>query len=203
LENTRKLILASQSPRRRELLVQLQLNFEVQVPDFVEVTRPDLSPEQEVMALARGKAESLASRFPDVLILGCDTLVVLGEKKLGKPSDEKDALLMLLNLAGKTHRVLTGLYLMEGGSGKFWEAVEETRVKMRAFSEEEASSYVASGEPLDKAGAYGIQGAGGNLVEALEGDYFNVVGLPAKTLAQLLEKVGINVDLRLVPDPKK
>jgi septum formation protein len=152
--------------------------------------------------LARGKAESLKSRFPDALILGCDTLVVLGGKKLGKPVDQTDALRMLGDLSGKTHRVLTGLYLFDGESGKIWEAVEETRVKMRNFSEQEAHVYVATGEPLDKAGGYGIQGEGGRLVDSLEGDFYNVVGLPLKTLVKLLENVGLKINLSLVPDPK-
>lgn len=196
------LILASQSPRRRELLEQLQLKFATVTPDFIEIIRPDFSPEQEVITLARGKAESLASRFPKSWILGCDTLVILGEKKLGKPADEADALQMLQELSGKPHRVLTGLYLLDSESGKFWEALEETKVKMRKFSEQEAKDYVATGEPLDKAGAYGIQSKGGELIESIEGDFYNVVGLPLKRLAGLLEQAGIKVDLSLVPDPK-
>jgi septum formation protein len=198
----KKLILASQSPRRRELLEQLRVDFEVVTPDFVEVTQPDLSPEQEVIVLARGKAESLARRFPKSLILGCDTLVVLEKKKLGKPISGEEALKMLRDLSGKTHRVLTGLYLLDSESGKFCEAVEETQVKMRAFSDEEAHNYVKTREPLDKAGAYGIQGEGGRLVQSIEGDFYNVVGLPLKALSMLLAKAGIQVDPRLVRNPK-
>jgi septum formation protein len=194
---SKKLILASQSPRRRELLAQLQVNFEAGIPDYVEMTRPDISPEQEVIALARGKAESLKARFPKDLILGCDTLVVLGNKKLGKPADDSEALQMLRNLSGKTHRVLTGLHLLDSESGKSWEALEGTRVKMRSFSDQEARNYVATGEPLDKAGAYGIQGKGGHLVESIEGDFFNVVGLPLKRLSELLEKVAIKIPIDL------
>jgi septum formation protein len=200
---SKTLILASQSPRRRELLEQLNISFEFFSPDFIEVTRDDLSPAQEVIALARGKAESLVSRFSNHLILGCDTLVVLGSKKLGKPKDNHDALRMLGDLSGQTHQVFTGIYLLDSASGKHWEAVEETKVKMRAFSEKEAKAYVASGEPLDKAGAYGIQGAGGKLVESIQGDFYNVVGLPIKRLAKVLRGIGIRVDLRKLDDITK
>ena len=180
--------------------MRLGVKFEVKVPDFVEITRSHISPQNEVLALALGKAQSLVSRFPGCLILGCDTLVVLGDKKMGKPKDEKDALRMLRELSGKTHQVFTGMYLLDSQLGKHWEAVEETKVKMRAFSEKEAKAYVATGEPLDKAGAYGIQGEGGRLVEFIEGEFYNVVGLPIKRLAKILEEVGIRIDLRKFDD---
>lgn len=189
----KKLILASQSPRRRELMTRLGLPFEAKTPDFIEVSESTLPPEREVIALARGKARSLAARYPGSWILGCDTLVVLGDRKLGKPADPEEALRMLLDLSGRTHRVLTGLCLLDAPTGQCREVVEESRVKMRSFPDTEARAYVASGEPMDKAGAYGIQGLGAALVDSFQGDYFNVVGLPLQRLAGLLNEAGIQI----------
>lgn len=184
------LILASQSPRRRKLLKRLKVPFEVSAPDYEEISDPKLSPEEEVKLFAREKAFSLRQRFPHHLILGSDTLVALQKGKetvkMGKPKNEKEALKMLQALSGKTHQVLTGVCLLDSESGKFWEEVVVTEVKMKAFSDSEAEVYVATGEPLGKAGAYAIQEKGRDLVESWEGDFDNVVGLPLKAVKWLL-----------------
>lgn len=181
------LILASQSPRRNELLKQLQIPFEVSAPDYEEISNPKFSPEEEVKRFAREKAISLQPRFPHHLILGSDTLVALEGVKMGKPQDDKEAFKMLQALSGRTHQVLTGVCLLDSETDKFWEEVVVTEVKMKAFSEAEAEAYVATGEPLGKAGAYAIQGQGRNLVESWEGDFNNVVGLPLEAVKRLLK----------------
>lgn len=187
------IILASQSSRRRELLKLLGVDFQVRVPKFKETSQPHLSPEQEALHLAREKARSLSSEFPHALIVGSDTLVVLDDEKLGKPRDEVQALAMLEKLSGREHRVLTGLVVLEAATARFREHLEQTCVRMKPFNRQEAMAYVASGEPMDKAGAYAVQGKGRELIELIEGDYFNVVGLPLKALAEMLQGFGVSV----------
>lgn len=187
---TKKLVLASQSPRRREILSKLRIPFEVKAPDFIEEGQSRLRPREEVLFLAQGKARSLSRRFPDALILGADTLVVLGEKKMGKPRDDREAYLMLEQLSGKTHRVFTGLALLDSSSNHFQTSVEETFVTFYPLDEEEIQKYIKTGEPKDKAGAYAIQGKGESLVKGIKGDYLNVVGLPLDQLKKLLVPWG-------------
>lgn len=183
-----KIILASNSPRRRELMKKLQIPFEAHSPKYEENSKADVCPAEEALLFARGKAKSLAKDFSDSLIIGCDTIVELNGVKLGKPQDAHQALQMLRILSGKIHRVLTGVSVLNTATHHYKECLGQTLVKMREFSEEEAKAYIATGEPMDKAGAYAIQGKGGELVEQIEGDFFNVVGLPLRDLVETLKE---------------
>lgn len=178
-----KLILASNSPRRRELLSEI-CEFEV-IPSRFEERAENLSARETVLKFAAGKAEEVLSRFPKRFVLGADTVVALDGEILGKPKNKADAAEMLKKLSGRTHSVFTGVCLAGGGQ-KYSEAVE-TKVTFFTLSEELIERYVESGLPLDKAGAYGIQD-GFPLVEAYEGQYSNVVGLPVEKVRELLKK---------------
>lgn len=187
-----KLILASGSPRRAELLQKMGLSFTVQPSNTEEILEPGLTPQQEVISLARQKAEAVyASLQEEAVVLSADTVVVLGDKILGKPGDEEEARAMLRALSGRSHLVLTGVTVM-GPRGTACHC-EETEVYFRALSEGEIQRYVASGEPMDKAGAYGIQGTAMLFVEKLVGDYYNVVGLPVMKTGLMLRQAGIPV----------
>jgi septum formation protein len=172
-------ILASQSPRRIELLKKL-----VVIPSAVEETlRDDLSPEENAMALAEEKARSVESRHPGRLVIGADTVVALGGEIIGKPKDAEDARRILRRLSGRVHKVITGVAVVFGRS---FPAAETSTVRFHPLSEKQIADYVATGEPLDKAGAYAIQGIGEALVASHEGSYSNIVGLPIDTLRALL-----------------
>lgn len=183
------LILASASPRRRELLALLDVPFEV-VPSAFEEPSPERHPEPESLAreLALAKAREVAARRPGRRVLGADTVVWLADRLFGKPADEAEAAAMLRALAGRTHRVTTGLALV-GPAGE-QTAHATTEVAFRALTDAEIAAYVATGEPFDKAGGYGIQGRGALLVEGIRGDYPNVVGLPLVPLSALLRGAG-------------
>ena len=183
-----KVVLASGSPRRREILYLLGLEHEVRPPDVDERLRPGEAPGVQARRLAVEKASSTAADGDD-LILAADTLVVLGEEILGKPIDEADAVRMLVRLQGRQHEVHTGLALRFGD--RIESDVAVTRVWFRSLDAAECEEYVASGEPLDKAGAYGIQGLGAVLVQRIEGEYFNVMGLPVQLLLSLLARFGL------------
>lgn len=186
------LILASGSPRRRELLTQMGLTFEVRPVDADESLTPGLSPREQVKLLSLRKAQAAAEAFgPEPVILTADTVVVLDEYILGKPRDEADAKKMLRALSGRHHLVLTGVTVMQGARHET--ACVSTEVHFRDLSESEINAYIASKEPMDKAGAYGIQGLGGLFVEKLVGDYFNVVGLPILKTGQMLRAFGIPI----------
>ncbi|MEK5026411.1 Maf family protein [Paenibacillus sp. FSL M7-1046] len=194
-DNSRLIILASGSPRRRELLSLLGLPFEVISSDADESTPPDFTPEMIVRSLALRKAEAVvhAAGKRNAVIVGSDTIVVLDDKVLGKPVDEQDSRVMLGLLQGKTHQVYTGVACIGLPEGKILVEHRVTSVTMRALSEAEISAYIATGEPADKAGSYAIQGLGATLVEKIEGCYFNVVGLPLSLLGRMLSRVGISV----------
>lgn len=180
------LVLASGSPRRRAFLEQLGLSFTVSPADLDERVLPGEAAAPYVERLAREKARKVATLHPGQRVLAADTTVVLGEQVLGKPADPEDALRMLRSLSGRWHRVLTGVALV--GSAERTRVVE-TQVEFREASEAELAWYVHTGEPLDKAGAYAIQGIGGFLVRAIRGSHSNVVGLPlAETLELLAEE---------------
>lgn len=188
-----RLILASTSPRRRELLALLQIPFETMVPTFVEELQPDLQPDQLVSLYAEGKARSCAEQFPDALVLGSDTVITLDHDLVGKPKDANDARAILWRLRGREHRVLTGVALVSAPDGVREIGIEEVRVWMRPYSREEMEQYVLSGECRDKAGAYAIQGAGGDLVQRIEGDFTATVGLPLRRVITMLRKGGCRV----------
>lgn len=183
------LILASQSPRRQEILTAAGLTFTVHPADG-EFAPDGLSPYDRVCALARSKAEQIAPMHPNSLILGSDTMVVLDYIALGKPRDAEDAVNMLLSLQGRTHQVMTGVWVVEtneaGETVKSDGFTDVTSVDFYGFTRDEAEEYVATGEPMDKAGSYGIQGLGMRFVKAIRGDYFTVMGLPGGPLLQFL-----------------
>ena len=190
----KQLILASASPRRAELLRQIGLEFKV-IPSAVteELPGQSVTPEKLVADLAMQKAEWVAQGIEDGLIIGADTIVVLGDLILGKPDDSAAAAAMLRLLSGQEHSVFTGVALIEKPLAKAKLTVAETKVQFRPLTETEIAVYVASKEPLDKAGAYGIQGRGAALVTGINGCYFNVVGLPLSKLVVLLRDFGISL----------
>lgn len=187
-----KLILASQSPRRKELLEKLGLDFEVVVSKAEEDLQED-DPVLLAEKLALKKARLVAGQQPEGLVIGADTVVALGGTILGKPKSKEEARKMLQLLSGKTHRVITGVALVEAPQGRARVDHEITQVSFRPLEPEEIEAYLQTGEPLDKAGAYGIQGLGGLLVERIEGCYSNVVGLPLTKLYLMLREFGIRV----------
>ena len=183
------LVLASQSPRRQEILTTAGLTFSVHPADG-EYAPEGLSPYDRVCALARSKAEQIAPLYPNSLILGSDTMVVLDDIALGKPKDEEDAVDMLMSLQDRTHQVMTGVWIIEtNGAGEAVKSAgftDVTSVDFYGFSRFEAEEYVATGEPMDKAGSYGIQGLGMRFVKGIRGDYFTVMGLPGGPLLRFL-----------------
>ncbi len=188
------LLLASTSPRRRFLLREAGVPFDAVAPggDAEDVAVAG-KPEELVQRHALAKARSVAGDFAGRVILGADTVVVLDGAVLGKPSGEEEARAMLATLQGRTHDVYTGLALLDAASGRAETAAEKTAVTIRPLSAEEVDIYVATGEPLDKAGAYAVQGRGAFLVKRLDGDYFNVVGLPLYRLSVMLAAFGYRV----------
>lgn len=208
-----KIVLASASPRRRELLSGLGLSFEVlpsQVPEEESEAVPPSEAAAHALTLARRKAEDVSARVragngpvqaarpgeppaAGILVVAADTLVVLPDRVLGKPSSEEEAVEMLRALSGREHRVVTGVVVAEPATGRTHGAAEETRVFFRALDDRAIRDYVATGEPADKAGAYAVQGVGSLLVERIEGDYFNVVGLPLGCLAGLCRRFGFDL----------
>lgn len=191
--DTTTLILASASPRRRELLALLGLPFQVQESNVDEQISHQLAPEQIVETLSRQKAQAVAGNLSAGLVIGSDTIVVLDGEVLGKPRNEADAFRMLSSLQGREHQVVTGVAVVDAATGRTELGHRVTRVKMRALDEQEIRAYIATGEPLDKAGSYAIQGIGATFVEGIVGDYFAVVGLPLHLTAQLLSRFGVSV----------
>ena len=185
-----RLHLASSSPRRKELLAALGLDFTAAGVDVEEIRLPGESPRDMVMRLAVAKAEA-ADVPAETAVLGSDTAVVFGDTVFGKPRDEADCLAILASLSGKTHEVMTGVALA-GASGTR-SVVSVTEVRFREIGRDEALAYWQSGEPADKAGAYGIQGLGGVFVESIKGSYSGVVGLPVFETAKLLAEAGVGI----------
>ncbi len=188
-KNNGQLVLASGSPRRRRFLEELGLDFTIAVGDVDETLRSGESPPAFVSRLAQEKAASIAVDHPEAWVIGADTVVVVADEILGKPADSEDALAMLTRLAGRSHEVWTGFSIIRTASVAVTRAVR-TEVTFVSAAADVLAAYVASGEPLDKAGAYGIQGRGGFLVERIDGSYSNVVGLP---MAELVEEL-LNLD---------
>jgi len=183
------LVLASASPRRREILETLGLAFEVDPSRAEEAPRDGEAPRELALRLAADKAREVSARRPSDAVLGADTVVVLDGAALGKPADEAEARAMIGRLSGRWHEVITGVALARDGIAVETLAVT-TRVRFAALSQERIARYAATGEGLDKAGAYGVQGIGAGLVERIEGSYANVVGLPAHETVLLLERHG-------------
>ncbi len=192
-----RLILASTSPRRREILALLRLPFDVIQPDFEEKLSSQRGIEEEVIEFAVGKAKSVARHNPQAIVIGGDTMISLDEAKIGKPHDLSDARAMLGKLAGRTHHIYTSVAILDGSGGSGLKVLEKVTVRMRDFSDAEVEDYLACGESLDKAGGYSIQGKGRQLIASLEGDYLAAVGLPLKPIADYLNDRGIAVSLNV------
>jgi septum formation protein len=193
------IILASNSPRRKDLLRQLGVDFSIDPADVDERVLPNELPEGYAVRVALDKARLAASRAGAGIVIAADTIVVVDDEILGKPADAGDAERMLKMLSGKVHRVITGLAVMDAATGKTLTRTSITRVWFRRLARREITSYIATGEPLDKAGAYGIQGLGALLVDRIDGCYFNVVGLPLSLLGELLRGFGIDFFINIKP----
>ncbi|HEX9062463.1 MAG TPA: Maf family protein [Clostridia bacterium] len=189
----KSIVLASASPRRSDLLRQIGVDFRVLPSNIEEVLPPGMHPGEAVEELALKKALSVSENLKDgSLVIGADTIVVK-DTILGKPCDEHDALRMLHTLEGDSHEVLTGVAVVDLSTMKYIKGFEKTKVFMKSLTDEKIKAYIDTGEPMDKAGAYGIQGKGALLVEKIEGCYFNVVGLPLGKLSEMLEYFGVKV----------
>lgn len=183
-----QVILASQSPRRRELLGLTGLDFRVQAADIDETMDPGKPPYDEVARVSRKKADAV-ERGSDDVVIAADTIVVCGDRVLGKPKDEAQAKQMLSLLSGREHQVMTGMTVLR--ADRAVTVTEVTHIRFRELTEEEICAYVATGDPMDKAGAYGIQGGGALFVTGMDGDYYNVMGLPVCRLTMILRQLGI------------
>lgn len=193
MQTTIPIILASSSPRRRELLQGLGIPFTVETSDVDETTSPGLAPAEIVESLAQRKAREIAGKKSDGLVIGADTIVVLDGNVLGKPRDDADAYQMLQSMQGREHTVFSGVALIDAKSGREEVAHRSTKVRIRPLTEQEIIAYIATKEPLDKAGSYAIQGIGSTIVEAIQGDYFTVVGLPLNLTAAMLSRFGVQI----------
>jgi septum formation protein len=183
------LVLASASPRRKELLRNAGIAFEVEPANIPEEALPGENARPYAERLAREKALAISQKHPNYAILGADTIVVVDNQILGKPADQADAARMLRLLSGRTHQVVTGICLIVNGEAKV--GSETTSVVMSEISSAEIQSYIATGEPMDKAGAYAIQGIASRWIPRIEGDYSNVVGLPVALVYRMLQEAGI------------
>lgn len=190
----KSIILASQSPRRSQLLEQINIPFTVRVSEVEEhIDSIEGTPEHKAQQLALMKARDVASTCKEGIVIGADTIVVLDNMIMGKPSDEEEAYLMLKRLNGRQHRVITGLAVIDAATGLTRLDYEATLVSFKKVSDKAIKSYISTGEPFGKAGAYGIQGIGAVLVEKIDGCYSNVVGLPLSKLCSMLEEFKIFV----------
>jgi len=193
MKSTKKIILASASPRRKALLEQIGLEFKVDTSVREDTEFAGREPHQRARESSRKKAESVAARYPDAIIISADTFGVIDGVIIGKPHSESDAREILALLSGKSHAVITGFTVLDTLTGKAVSRSVETTVFMKRLTTSVIEAYVQTGEPLDKAGSYAIQGLGAVLVEEIEGDYFNVMGLPLSALAEVLKEFDVNV----------
>jgi len=189
----KRIILASASPRRKELLEKLGLKFEVDASNCEEEIDPVLGPDELVRRISITKAKAVAQRHQDAVIIAADTIGVIGKKLLGKPHTADEAGKMLAKISGKSHEVITGFTILDTVTNKIMTGTVSTKVYIKKLTRQEIAAYVQTGEPLDKAGAYGIQGRGAVIVEKIEGDYYNVMGLPLSALTEALIEFGISV----------
>jgi septum formation protein len=197
-----RLVLASGSPRRRELLKGLGLAFETIVSDVDETVEDQLPPAETVRTLAYRKASAVSNTLQNGIVIGADTIVVLDGRILGKPVDHQDACSMLSSLQGRNHVVFSGIAVIDAATGNYLVGHRSTKVHMRSLTAAEIEAYVQTGEPMDKAGSYAIQGIGSTIVDRIDGDYFTVVGLPMELLASMLASFGIHV-LKSAEDNKR
>jgi len=192
MDGMKKIILASASPRRKELLEKIGLKFEVEPGDGEEMPDSSIEPHKLALKISLKKAESVAAKHKNAIIIAADTFGVFNGKILGKPHTENEARKMLAIISGRSHLVITGFSIIDTGTNKVYSETVETKVYIRKLSSTEIDAYVKSKEPLDKAGAYAIQGLGSMIVEKIEGDYFTVMGLPLCALTEALKDFGIN-----------
>ena len=190
-----RFVLASASPRRKEILSNAGFDFEIIVSDADENISEDMTPEKAVEELARRKAMSVWESNKDAVVFGCDTVVAIDGKILGKPADDEDAFNMLRMLSGKAHTVSTGVCICSQEKVSVFS--NTTRVEFYPLSDETIKSYIATGECIDKAGAYGIQGFGSVLVKEIKGDYFSVMGLPVSHASRVLSEFGVYGKVKL------
>ena len=190
---TRTIILASASQRRKELLELTGLQFKVDPWDYKEDMNLKLSPHKLAKFLSLEKAKSVAEKYSNAVIIAADTFIIIRGQILGKPHIEEEAKRMLALLGGRTHSVITGFTVLDTNTDKKVSRSVETRVTFKKLMEKEIDAYIRTKEPLDKAGAYALQGLGSILVKRIEGDYFNVVGLPLCPLAECLKEFGIRI----------
>ncbi|MBI3041003.1 MAG: septum formation inhibitor Maf [Chloroflexi bacterium] len=189
----KEVILASASPRRKELLEKIGLRFKVEPGNYQEAIPSGLAPHELARKISLEKAKVVARQHPNVIVIAADTFVVFGSQILGKPHTEKEARKMLAAISGQSHAVITGFSIIDTGNNKTLSQSVETKVYIRKLSRAEIDAYVKSKEPLDKAGAYAIQGLGAVFVEKIEGDYFNVIGLPLSALTEALKEFDIEI----------
>jgi len=187
------IVLASASPRRKELLEQIGLKFEVEPSNHPEDTHLRLKPRELAKAISYQKALAVAEKRKGAIVIAADTLGVLKGKIIGKPKTDAEAIAILKELSGKSHTVITGFTVLDMDKNRVLTKSVETKVHMKRLTPEQIDSYVKSGEPLDKAGAYAIQGLGATIVDKIEGDYFNVVGLPLNALVEGLKEFGVRI----------
>jgi septum formation protein len=193
MREARTIILASASPRRKELLELTGMKFKVDPGDHKEDMNLKMSPHELARFLSLEKARSVAGKYDDAIIIAADTFVVIKGQILGKPHTIGEAMRMLALLNGKTHSVITGFTIIDTDTGKSLSRSAETRVTFKKLTMKEIGAYVKTKEPLDKAGAYAIQGLGSVLVKRIEGDYFNVIGLPLCALVESMKEFGIRI----------
>ena len=186
-----RVILASTSPRRREIIALLGLPFDVIAPDFHELVSGHRPVADEVLDFAMGKAAAVARNHPGSIVIGSDTMILVDGSKIGKPNDADEARGILRSLSGKTHVIFTSVAIIDGTGGPGLKTVQEVLVTMRAYSDADIERYLACDESLDKAGAYSIQGQGRALIESIRGDYLAAVGLPLKPIADYLKSRGV------------
>jgi septum formation protein len=189
----KKIILASGSPRRKELLEKIGLKFEAESSNYEEDIYPGLQPHDAAQKISLKKAEIVASRHKNVVIIAADTFIVFDGQILGKPSTANESKKMLQKLSGKSHSVITGFSVIDTAKNKTLSRSVETIVFLKKLTSSEIDTYVKSKEPLDKAGGYAIQGLGAVIVDRIEGDYLNVVGLPLSALTEALKEFGIHI----------
>ena len=189
----KKIILASASPGRKALLTQMGLVFEVDPSNYKEDMTLKMAPSKLAEFLSLGKAKDVAQRHKDAIIIAADTFCVLGKEIMGKPKSKEHAKIMLQTLSGKTHSVITGFTIIDTETGKQVSKSVESKVFVTNISEKDIDDYIALGEPLDKAGSYAMQHRGGVFIEKIEGDYFNIVGIPMLPLSNELKNFGINI----------
>ncbi|KKR21095.1 MAG: Septum formation protein Maf [Parcubacteria group bacterium GW2011_GWE2_39_37] len=189
----RKIILASGSPRRKQLLEQIGLQFEVRPSEYEEDMSLMTDPFALVKFLALKKAEDVARHYEDAIIIAADTFVIYDGKFLGKPKDKEEAKKMLETLSGQFNTIVTGFAVIDCKTGQVINEFDQAKVKMIELTGQEIDQYIATGQPLDKAGAYGVQGMGALIIERVEGDYNNILGLPLARLYSVLKEFGVRV----------